>query len=49
MILFYCEKCEKQMWQEADWDNLKHYTLEQTKRMLICSDCILAYAKGQDE
>lgn len=45
MIKFYCKKCGKEMWELVNFDNIKHLTLEQTERSLICSDCILKEIK----
>lgn len=41
MIKFYCEKCGKELWKLAEWDNIKFYTLEVIKEQLICFDCEL--------
>jgi len=45
MIKFYCKECGKEMWQLADWDNIKNLTLEQLSHVLICSDCTLKELK----
>ena len=41
MIRFYCEKCDKELWAEADWDDIRSYTLEALNAQLICFDCEL--------
>ena len=41
MIKFYCEECEKELWQYAEWEHIKFYTLEEIRERLICSDCLL--------
>jgi len=41
MIKFYCRECGKEMWQDVNWDDVRHLTLEQIEHVLICSDCLL--------
>lgn len=46
MIKFFCEKCGKEMWHLPEsWDYVKHLTLEDARRLLLCSDCLLAEMK----
>lgn len=40
MIKFYCRECGKEMWQLINFASIKHLTIGEVKRRLICSDCI---------
>ena len=41
-IFFYCTRCGRRMWEEANWDEIKSETLETMLAGLVCSDCLLA-------
>ena len=48
-IFFYCTGCGKRMWEGANWDHIKGDTLETTLALLLCSDCLLAEVRADDQ
>lgn len=48
MIKFFCEKCDKPMWNLPEsWEYIRYLTLEEAKSMLLCSECLLEEAKEE--
>lgn len=47
MIKFFCKGCGKPMWTLAEWEDIKHLTLEDAEAELECSDCILKEIHGE--
>ena len=45
-ILFYCTRCGRRMWEEANWEHIKGETLETMLAGLVCSDCLLAEVRA---
>lgn len=41
-VFFYCTRCGKRMWPDADPDVIGRQTVDSLLAGLVCSDCLLA-------
>lgn len=40
MILFLCDKCKKQIWQQMPDDMKKSTTIAEAEELCLCADCL---------
>lgn len=54
-VKFFCERCGKELWELAEWNESQWqaYTLVELLCMCVCTDCLLKkireYMEGLDE